>query len=148
MSEANGGFEPRVVGFLCNWCSYAGADKAGAAQTPYPPGVRFVRVMCSGRVDRRLPLQGGQLPGHSAPSNVAEAAAAVGHSRGALPAGFRFGRGGREVCPRGHGKPRGVEGARPAGGKFGAVANHGTLKPNWIRRGYTPLPVQLVPAAV
>lgn len=48
---ANGQFEPKIVGFLCNWCSYAGADKAGAAQLPYPPNVRIIRVMCSGRVD-------------------------------------------------------------------------------------------------
>jgi len=44
-------FEPRIVGFLCNWCSYAGADKAGSAQTPYPPNVHVVKVMCSGRVE-------------------------------------------------------------------------------------------------
>jgi F420-non-reducing hydrogenase iron-sulfur subunit len=44
-------FTPRIVGFLCNWCSYAGADKAGAAGISYPPNVRVVRVMCSGRVD-------------------------------------------------------------------------------------------------
>jgi len=50
-------FEPKIVGFLCNWCSYAGADKAGMAQTPYPPNVRIVRVMCSGRVDPQFVLQ-------------------------------------------------------------------------------------------
>ena len=44
-------FEPRIIGFLCNWCSYAGADKAGGAQTPYPPNVGIVKVMCTGRVD-------------------------------------------------------------------------------------------------
>lgn len=44
-------FEPKVVAFLCNWCSYAGADKAGAAQLACPANVRIVRVMCSGRVD-------------------------------------------------------------------------------------------------
>lgn len=44
-------YEPRIVGFLCNWCSYAGADKAGSSQEPYPPNVSVVRVMCSGRVD-------------------------------------------------------------------------------------------------
>jgi F420-non-reducing hydrogenase iron-sulfur subunit len=44
-------FEPRIIGFLCNWCSYAGADKAGSAQKEYPPNVSVVRVMCSGRVD-------------------------------------------------------------------------------------------------
>ena len=50
-------FEPRIVGFLCNWCSYAGADKAGASQTPYPPNVSVIRVMCSGRVDPQFVLQ-------------------------------------------------------------------------------------------
>lgn len=49
--------QPKIVAFLCNWCSYAGADKAGAAQMPYPPNVRIVRVMCSGRVDPQLALE-------------------------------------------------------------------------------------------
>lgn len=50
----NGNFEPKILGFLCNWCSYAGADKAGAAQKTYPPNVNIVRVMCSGRIDPRF----------------------------------------------------------------------------------------------
>src|SRR5512138_2747567 len=44
-------FEPRIVGFLCNWCSYAGADLAGTSRTSYPSNIRIVRVPCSGRVD-------------------------------------------------------------------------------------------------
>ena len=44
-------FEPKIVGFLCNWCSYAGADLAGVSRVQYPPTLRIVRVMCSGRVD-------------------------------------------------------------------------------------------------
>jgi F420-non-reducing hydrogenase iron-sulfur subunit len=44
-------WEPRVIGFLCNWCSYSGADSAGRAQRAIPPQVKIVRVMCSGRVD-------------------------------------------------------------------------------------------------
>src|SRR5512143_838970 len=44
-------FEPRIVGFLCNWCSYAGADLAGTSRSSYPANVRIVRVPCSGRVD-------------------------------------------------------------------------------------------------
>jgi F420-non-reducing hydrogenase iron-sulfur subunit len=44
-------FEPKIVGFLCNWCSYAGADKAGGMQQVYPPNVQVIRVMCSGRVE-------------------------------------------------------------------------------------------------
>ena len=44
-------FTPKIVGFLCNWCSYAGADLAGVSRIQYPPTVRVVRVMCSGRID-------------------------------------------------------------------------------------------------
>jgi len=44
------GFEPKIVGFLCNWCSYAGADLAGVSRFQYPPNLRVIRVMCSGRV--------------------------------------------------------------------------------------------------
>jgi F420-non-reducing hydrogenase iron-sulfur subunit len=51
------GFEPVIVGFFCNWCSYAGADVAGTARMQYPSNLRVVRVMCSGRVDERLVLK-------------------------------------------------------------------------------------------
>jgi F420-non-reducing hydrogenase iron-sulfur subunit len=44
-------FEPTVVAFLCNWCSYAGADLAGTSRLKYPSNVRSIRLMCSGRVD-------------------------------------------------------------------------------------------------
>jgi len=44
-------FEPKIIGFLCNWCSYAGADLAGVSRIQYPPNIRIIRVMCSGRVD-------------------------------------------------------------------------------------------------
>jgi F420-non-reducing hydrogenase iron-sulfur subunit len=44
-------FEPRIVGFLCNWCSYTGADLAGTSRIKYKPNVRVIRVMCSARVD-------------------------------------------------------------------------------------------------
>ena len=50
-------FEPRLVGFLCNWCSYAGADLAGTSRVPYPPSVRVIRVMCSARVDPTFVLK-------------------------------------------------------------------------------------------
>ncbi len=43
-------YEPKLVGFLCNWCSYAGADLAGVSRFQYPPNLRVIRVMCSGRV--------------------------------------------------------------------------------------------------
>jgi F420-non-reducing hydrogenase iron-sulfur subunit len=44
-------FEPRIVAFLCNWCSYAGADLAGVSRLQMPPTFRVIRVMCSSRVD-------------------------------------------------------------------------------------------------
>jgi F420-non-reducing hydrogenase iron-sulfur subunit len=50
-------FEPKLVGFLCNWCSYTGADLAGTARMKYPPNVRVIRVMCSGRVDPNFILE-------------------------------------------------------------------------------------------
>jgi F420-non-reducing hydrogenase iron-sulfur subunit len=51
------GFEPIIVGFFCNWCSYAGADLAGTSRIQYPANLRVVRVMCSGRVDERMILK-------------------------------------------------------------------------------------------
>ena len=50
-------FEPKIIGFLCNWCSYAGADLAGVSRIQYPPNIRVVRVMCSGRIDPIIPLE-------------------------------------------------------------------------------------------
>jgi F420-non-reducing hydrogenase iron-sulfur subunit len=47
-------FEPRILGFLCNWCSYAGADLAGVSRIQYPHNIRVIRVMCSGRVAPRF----------------------------------------------------------------------------------------------
>ncbi len=44
-------FKPKILGFLCNWCSYAGADLAGVSRIQYPPNIRIVRVPCSGRVN-------------------------------------------------------------------------------------------------
>jgi len=43
-------FEPKILAFLCNWCSYAGADLAGVSRLQYPPNIRVIRVMCSGSV--------------------------------------------------------------------------------------------------
>jgi len=45
---------PTIIAFVCNWCSYAGADKAGGERLAYPPSVKLVRVMCSGRVDPQM----------------------------------------------------------------------------------------------
>jgi len=44
-------FEPKMLAFLCNWCSYAGADLAGVSRFQYPPTIRVIRTLCSGRVD-------------------------------------------------------------------------------------------------
>lgn len=52
-----GAFEPRIVGFLCNWCSYAGADLAGTSRLSYPANIRIIRVPCSGRVDPMLVMK-------------------------------------------------------------------------------------------
>ncbi|HVO78232.1 MAG TPA: hydrogenase iron-sulfur subunit [Methanomassiliicoccales archaeon] len=49
-------FEPRIVGFLCNWCSYSGADQAGASRLPVPASFTPIRVMCSSRLDPVLIL--------------------------------------------------------------------------------------------
>lgn len=51
LPQPDAGFEPRIVVLCCNWCTYAGADLAGTARMKYPPNLRLVRVMCSGRVD-------------------------------------------------------------------------------------------------
>jgi F420-non-reducing hydrogenase iron-sulfur subunit len=55
--SGNNGFEPRIIGFLCNWCAYAGADLAGVSRIQYPPNIRIIRVMCSGRIDPAFVLE-------------------------------------------------------------------------------------------
>jgi F420-non-reducing hydrogenase iron-sulfur subunit len=50
-------FEPKIIGFLCNWCSYAGADLAGVSRIQYPPNIIIIRVMCSGRIDPAFVLE-------------------------------------------------------------------------------------------
>ena len=57
MSERNDPFEPVIVGFTCNWCSYRAADLAGTARVKYPPNVRLIRLMCSGRLDPTFVLK-------------------------------------------------------------------------------------------
>ncbi len=54
-------FEPKIIAFLCNWCSYAGADLAGTSRIQYAPNVRVIRVMCSGRVAPVFILKALQL---------------------------------------------------------------------------------------
>jgi F420-non-reducing hydrogenase iron-sulfur subunit len=50
-------FEPVIIGFTCNWCSYRAADMAGTARIKYPPNIRLVRLMCSGRLDPTFVLK-------------------------------------------------------------------------------------------
>ena len=54
------GFEPNIVGFACNWCSYAGADLAGTSRIKYPPNIKIIRVMCTGRVTPAFVLKSFQ----------------------------------------------------------------------------------------
>ena len=50
-------FEPRIVAFFCNWCTYLAADLAGTSRMKYPPNARVIRVMCSGRLDPQFILK-------------------------------------------------------------------------------------------
>lgn len=50
-------YKPKILGFLCNWCAYAGADLAGVSRFQYPPDLRIIRVMCSGRVDPEFVIE-------------------------------------------------------------------------------------------
>lgn len=52
-----GAWEPNIVAFACNWCSYAGADLAGLNRLSYPPNVKLIRVPCSGRIDPQFVLR-------------------------------------------------------------------------------------------
>ena len=54
-------FEPKILGFLCNWCSYAGADLAGVSRIQYPHNIRVIRLMCSGRVDPKFIIRGFEV---------------------------------------------------------------------------------------
>ena len=58
---SGGEFNPKIVGFTCNWCTYAAADLAGTSRIQYPPNIRLVRVMCSGRVSPELVLKAFRL---------------------------------------------------------------------------------------
>jgi len=51
MNEADQEFEPHIVAFICNWCTYAGADLAGTSRMQYQPNVRVIRIPCTGRMD-------------------------------------------------------------------------------------------------
>ena len=60
-SKISGEWEPKIVAFLCNWCSYAGADLAGVSRIQYPPNIRVIRVPCSGRVNPMFIIKALQL---------------------------------------------------------------------------------------
>lgn len=49
--------QPKIVAFVCNWCAYAGADLAGVSRMQYPPNVRLIRLMCTGRVNHAFLLK-------------------------------------------------------------------------------------------
>ena len=55
--EVKAAWEPRIVAFFCNWCTYAAADLAGISRVKYAPNMRIVRVMCSGRIDPTFVLE-------------------------------------------------------------------------------------------
>jgi len=57
----SGEVEPKIVAFCCNWCAYAAADLAGVSRFQYPPSIRVVRVMCSGRINPNFILKAFQL---------------------------------------------------------------------------------------
>ena len=59
--KTNGSFNPRIVAFLCNWCTYTGADLAGVARIQSSPSVRVIRTMCTGRVDPTFVLDAFKL---------------------------------------------------------------------------------------
>jgi F420-non-reducing hydrogenase iron-sulfur subunit len=50
-------YEPRILGFLCRWCSYAGADLAGTSRKKYPANIRIIKIPCSGRIDPLLVIR-------------------------------------------------------------------------------------------
>ena len=54
---SNGPFEPRILAFFCNWCTYTAADLAGVSRLKYAPNTRVIRVMCSGRIDPQFILE-------------------------------------------------------------------------------------------
>ncbi len=56
-AATSAGFEPRIVAFFCNWCTYLAADLAGTSRMKYPPNARVIRVMCSGRLDPQFILK-------------------------------------------------------------------------------------------
>lgn len=61
MANPSEAWEPNIVAFCCNWCSYAGADLAGVSRFQYPPNIKIIRVMCSGRIEPQFVLRALEL---------------------------------------------------------------------------------------
>jgi len=61
LEKRTNGWQPKIVAFLCNWCSYTGADLAGISRIKWPPNVRIIRLMCSGRLDPTFVVKAFQL---------------------------------------------------------------------------------------
>jgi coenzyme F420-reducing hydrogenase delta subunit/ferredoxin len=59
--SGTGGFEPKIVAYVCNWCTYLGADLAGTARLEYPPNVRIIRLPCTGRIDTNLVVKAFEI---------------------------------------------------------------------------------------
>ncbi len=57
MEDKKTAFEPNILGFLCNWCCYTAADSAGVGRFQYPPNLRVIRMMCTGRLDPSFPIE-------------------------------------------------------------------------------------------
>jgi F420-non-reducing hydrogenase iron-sulfur subunit len=60
-SQAKNDFDPKIVAFCCNWCSYPAADGAGVNRIQYPPNVRIIRVMCGGRINPSFVLKAFEM---------------------------------------------------------------------------------------
>jgi len=58
--KMSGEFKPKIIAFACNWCAYSAADLAGVSRFQYPPNLRIIRVMCSGRINPNFILKGFQ----------------------------------------------------------------------------------------
>jgi hypothetical protein len=101
------GFEPKIVAFLCNWCTYTGADLAGTSRIQYPPNVRIIRLMCSGSVDPTYVLK-PLLDGADGVLIGGERWLRRGPGLAALDQRQRGG----ALCRDGHKDGRGVEGER------------------------------------
>ena len=82
-------FKPVIVGFLCNWCCYGGADLAGVSRFQYPPYLRVIRLMCSGRVDLEFVPEGERREDKNLLVAVSRYVQPIGAFRGRVQVGDR-----------------------------------------------------------